>query len=62
MLKTLVCERPLTFVLSASLTFWAVSSWLMTQCERYATGNSLSSLHYLSDYAWFEAVVSSGTK
>jgi potassium intermediate/small conductance calcium-activated channel subfamily N len=56
-LKSLICDRPLTFVLVVSLTFWSTASWILTQCERYGSRNPfLSTTYYLSDYAWFEAV------
>ncbi|CAD5224841.1 unnamed protein product [Bursaphelenchus okinawaensis] len=55
-LKSIICDRPLTFVVTVSLTFWGCASWIMTQCERYASGNLYNTIHYLSDYAWFEAV------
>ncbi|KAH7730489.1 Protein KCNL-4 b [Aphelenchoides avenae] len=55
-LKSLVCERPLTLVSGAALGFWVISSWIMTQCERYTSDNKRRNFHYLSDYAWFVAV------
>uniref|UniRef100_A0A914C406 Calmodulin-binding domain-containing protein n=2 Tax=Acrobeloides nanus TaxID=290746 RepID=A0A914C406_9BILA len=55
-LKTLIYDMPMTVVVVTALTFWLAMSWMMTQCERYATGNVFSNPHYFLDYAWFEAV------
>ncbi|KAI6192845.1 CaMBD domain-containing protein [Aphelenchoides fujianensis] len=57
-LKTLLGDRPLTLVLTFSLTFWASASWMMTTCERFVGDRDpyLPTTHFLFDYAWFEAV------
>ncbi|KAE9552605.1 hypothetical protein FO519_004187 [Halicephalobus sp. NKZ332] len=54
--KTMICEKPMTVVFVSGFTFWATMSWMLTQCERYTTGNVHSNMYYLLDYAWFEAV------
>ncbi|PIC28689.1 hypothetical protein B9Z55_020520 [Caenorhabditis nigoni] len=54
-LKSEMYERPL-FVLSiASLLFWCVVSWMLTQCERYAYP-SISGFQHFADYLWFEII------
>uniref|UniRef100_A0A915ED51 Potassium channel domain-containing protein n=1 Tax=Ditylenchus dipsaci TaxID=166011 RepID=A0A915ED51_9BILA len=55
-LRSLLCERPLSILSIGTLAFWTVMSWIMTQCERYATNNSFSNAHYFLDYIWFEVV------
>ncbi|KAI1722752.1 calcium-activated SK potassium channel domain-containing protein [Ditylenchus destructor] len=55
-LKTMLCERPLTLIAISGGVFWTSMTWVVTQCERYATDNSMSNAYYFFDYAWFEAV------
>ncbi|KAI6189902.1 CaMBD domain-containing protein [Aphelenchoides bicaudatus] len=57
-LKSLICDRPLTFVCVVSITFWSCASWILTQCERYGSREdpTMPTSYFLADYAWFEAV------
>ncbi|KAI6213564.1 hypothetical protein M3Y94_00164700 [Aphelenchoides besseyi] len=57
-LKSMLGERPLTLVIVVSVTYWASATWLITQCERFATERDpyLPTTNFLFDYAWFEAV------
>lgn len=75
-LKSEMYERPL-FVLSiASLFFWCVVSWMLTQCERLVVCGgarlhslknfrfaypSISGFQHFADYLWFEIIVSLGS-
>uniref|UniRef100_A0A8R1DFT6 CaMBD domain-containing protein n=1 Tax=Caenorhabditis japonica TaxID=281687 RepID=A0A8R1DFT6_CAEJA len=54
-LKSEMYERPLFVLSMASLLFWCVVSWMLTQCERFAYP-SISGFQHFADYLWFEII------
>ncbi|CAI5452422.1 unnamed protein product [Caenorhabditis angaria] len=54
-LKSEMYERPLYVLSIASIMFWCVVSWMLTQCERYAYPTVGGFQNFL-DYLWFEII------
>ncbi|CAD6198382.1 unnamed protein product [Caenorhabditis auriculariae] len=53
--KSEMYRRPLYMLTLASVSFWCVMSWMLTQCERYAFP-TISGFQHFADYLWFEII------
>ncbi|CAB3397250.1 unnamed protein product [Caenorhabditis bovis] len=53
--KSEMYDRPLYVLSIASILFWCITSWMLTQCERYAYP-SIGGFQHFADYLWFEII------
>uniref|UniRef100_A0AC35TK59 CaMBD domain-containing protein n=1 Tax=Rhabditophanes sp. KR3021 TaxID=114890 RepID=A0AC35TK59_9BILA len=54
--KSALFTQPLKVITFSMLLFWICASWMLVQCERYATDSDMLAIHTYFNFIWFEIV------